>query len=100
VAEPEELHRDLIDWQVLEPDAPIRFTRRFRGAMARAAATLQAAEAAGHPPPGDPITQQVETALDLFLDPEGRRAGPGHRAFVRAVHIATLPEAVRRLLGL
>ncbi|MBI2078243.1 MAG: hypothetical protein HYT80_07745 [Euryarchaeota archaeon] len=100
MAEPEEVHKDLVEWHVLEPDAPIRFTRRFRGALARAAAALQAADAAGGQVPGDPLANQVETALGLFLREKGKKAGLGHQAFVVAVHAAALPEAVRKLLGL
>ena len=100
VPEPEETHKDLVEWNVLEPDAPIRFTRRFQGALARAAAALQAAQEAGEALPGEPLALQVETALGAFLGPKGKRAGLEHRAFVRAVHAAGLPEAVRKILGL
>lgn len=98
-AAPQRIHEDLVAWEVLEPDAPIRFTRRFRGALARAAAELQASERGGQGTGGDAIENQVETALGAFLQPSGKRAGPGHRRFVRAVHVASLPEAVRRILG-
>jgi hypothetical protein len=33
------------------------------------------------------------------LGEKGKEIGPGHRAFARAVHLASLPDAVRRILG-
>ena len=99
MAEPADLHGDLVEWGVIEAEGPIRFTRRFRGALARAAAGLQAAEQGGQGTAGDPLNHQIETALSEFLAPLGTRAGLGHRAFVRAVHVSSLPEAVRRILG-
>lgn len=98
--EPAELERDLRAWGVLEPDAPVRFTRRFQGALARAASALQAVEQAGQGAGGDVVGHQVDAALAMFLGEEkGKDIGPGHRAFARAVHLAGLPEAVRRVLG-
>lgn len=99
MTEPEALHRDLVEWGILEPEPPVRFTKRFQGALARSAAGLQAASEAGAGPTGDPVRHQVESALASFLSKEGKRIGPGHVAFVHAVHLAGLPEAVRRLLG-
>jgi hypothetical protein len=98
--EPAQLHRDLVRWHILEPDPPIRFTRRFRGALARAAAQLQSSQVAGTDPPGDPLTNQVEAALAMFLGARRERATAAHHAFVRAVHLETLPGAVKRALGL
>ncbi|HLE48251.1 MAG TPA: hypothetical protein VI818_08140 [Candidatus Thermoplasmatota archaeon] len=97
--DPERLHADLTEWGVLENGKPARFTRRFQAALARAAAELQAAEAAGEGTGGPPVGNQVETALAAFLRGEGKRAGPEHRAFVRALHVMSLPGAVRKLLG-
>lgn len=98
-AQIEAVQADLVAWAVLEPDAPVRFTRRFRGALARAAAQLQAAETGGTAPPGSPVERQAEAALAGHLAPEGIAAGPGHRAFVVAVHVTSMPDAVRKLLG-
>lgn len=42
---------------------------------------------------------QVDAALATFLGKEGAKVRPGHRAFARTVHLASLPEAVRRILG-
>lgn len=99
MTEPAELRQDLVAWGVLEPDAPIRFTRRFQGALARAASALQAVEQAGQGASGDVVGHQVDAALGTFLGESGGEVGPGHRAFVRAVHLASLPDAVRRILG-
>lgn len=95
----EAVRADLVAWGVLEPDEPVRFTRRFRGALARAAAQLQVAEREGQAPPGSPVERQVEAALVDHLAPEGKVGGLEHRAFVAAVHTMSLPEAVRRVLG-
>ena len=99
MAEPAELERDLVGWGVLEPDSPARFTRRFQGALARSASALQAVEEAGQGAGGDVVGHQVDAALATFLEEKGKGVRPGHRAFVRAVHLAGLPEGVRRLLG-
>jgi hypothetical protein len=99
VAEPAELEQDLIEWGVLEPTPPARFTRRFQGALARAASGLQAVEQAGEGAGGDAVGHQVDAALATFLGERGKEVRPGHRAFARAVHLASLPEAVRRILG-
>ena len=100
MVDPRDLHRDLVKWGVLEPDSPVRFTRRFQGALARAAATLQAAEKGGQGTAGDAVGHLVETALAEFLNTQGKRFGPGHVRFVRALHVSLLPEAVRSALGL
>lgn len=89
---------DLTAWGILESDEPVRFTRRFRGALARAALELQAAEREGRAPDGPALRVQVETALQAFLDGVAE-AGPEHRAFAVAVHLSSMPEAVRRTLG-
>jgi hypothetical protein len=99
MAEPAELERDLIAWGVLEPDPPARFTRRFQGALARSASALQAVEQAGQGAGGDVVGHQVEAALATFLGKEGRKVEAGHRAFTRAVQLASLPADVRRILG-
>lgn len=99
MAEPAELEQDLIEWGVLEPGPPVRFTRRFQGSLARAASALQAVEQAGQGAGGDVVGHQVDAALATFFGEEGAKVRPGHRAFARAVHLASLPEAVRRILG-
>ena len=99
MAEPAELEQDLIEWGVLEPRPPARFTRRFQGALARSASALQAVEQAGQGAGGDVVGHQVDAALATFLGERGKEVQPGHRAFARAVQLAALPEAVRRILG-
>jgi hypothetical protein len=97
---PERIHQDLAEWGILESDAPIRFTKRFQGALARAAAQLQQLEASGAPLGGNAVENQVEAAMAAHLKGKGKRVGLGHRRFVVAVHLAGLPEAVRKVLGL
>lgn len=96
---PEALHRDLVAWGILEPHLPVRFTTRFRGALARSAARLQEKGAA--PTSGtDAVARQVSDALAEFLGERHDRLRPAHAAFVRAVHVGAMPDALRRLLGL
>lgn len=99
MVEPAELQQDLVRWGVLEPGAPARFTRRFQGALARSASALQAVEKAGQGAGGDVVGHQVDAALAMFLGEEGAKVKEGHRAFARAVQLASLPEGVRRILG-
>jgi hypothetical protein len=97
---PERIHKDLAEWGILEADAPIRFTKRFQGALARAASQLQQLEASGTPLGGNAVENQVEAALAAHVKGKGKKVGLGHRRFVVAVHLAGLPEAVRKILGL
>jgi hypothetical protein len=99
MSDPASLHHDLVSWGVLEPDAPVRFTRRFQGALARAAGALQTVEKAGQGRGDDVVGHQVDTALATFLGKEGGKVEAGHRAFARAVQLSSLPEGVRRILG-
>lgn len=94
------IEADLVAWGLLERDEALRPTRRFRGALARAAMELQEAEKAGRAPPGNPVENVVASALRDFPLPEGAVAGDRHRAFLVAVQVASLPEAARGLLGL
>lgn len=98
-ASPERIHQDLVEWGILEAEAPIRFTKRFQGALARAASELQRLEASGTLVGGNAIANQVEAALAAHVRGKGKKVGLGHRRFVVAVHLAGLPEAVRRVLG-
>jgi hypothetical protein len=99
MTDPAALEQDLIRWGVLEPGPPARFTRRFQGALARSASALQAVEQGGHGAGGDVVGHQVDAALATFLGKEGAKVNAGHRAFARAVQLASLPEGVRRILG-
>lgn len=95
----ERVHKDLVEWGVLEADAPVRFTRRFQGALARSAAQLQEVDASGALG-GNPVQNQAEAALAAHLKGKGKRVGLEHRQFVVAVHLSGLPAAVRKTLGL
>lgn len=92
------LHRDLIEWGVVERDE-IELTRRFRGALVRAAARLQAEERDGARRPGHPVANAVDEALREFPLPPGAVAGAAHRAFLVALHVESLPANVRTFLG-
>lgn len=93
------VHADLIDWGILEPDAPVRITRRFRGALMRAAGELQAEEQSGKKRPGSPVETMVTLALSEYPLPPGASAREPHRKFLVAVQLASLPDAVRGLVG-
>jgi len=90
---------DLVAWGVLA--TPSTFTRRFQAAMARAAAQLR--EAGGQERGSAAILATVKLALTDFLphDATGQRgvASDLHRRYVAGVHIASLPPAVRDVLG-
>lgn len=90
---------DLVSWGILEPDAPVRVTRRFRGALMRAAASLQAEEAAGSALPGSAVEAMVRRALEDHEVPTGVRVTATHRSFLVAVQLASLPDAVRQAIG-
>jgi hypothetical protein len=92
-------HADLVAWGVLEADAPVRITRRFRGALMRAAGELQAEEQAGKKRPGSPVDIMVRVALDGFPLPEGAELREPHRKFVVAVQLASLPSNIREFVG-
>jgi len=89
---------ELVAWGVLERAPALAPTRRFRAALARAAASLQAREAAGEPIVGSAIQNVVEVALAAFPLPEGARPSPEHRKLLMAIELASLPEGVRSLV--
>ena len=92
---------ELVEWGVLERAPELQITRRFRGALMRAAARLQAEEqAAGRPPAENPVARAVEVAFSDYPFPPGVIAGDAHRRFLVAVEVASLPPAVRQMLGL
>jgi hypothetical protein len=89
---------ELLGWGLLEPGPPLAWSRRLRGAVMRAAAGLQEAEATGRAPAGHPVLVALAAALEQsFPD---LRVTPRHHAFLAAVELAALPAAVRDLLGL
>ena len=86
---------DLVAWGLLEPGpAGPALSRRFRGALARAAMALQAEAPGGHP-----VARAIERALADAPLPEGARPEEAHRALLVAVEVASLPPAVRDALG-
>lgn len=90
---------ELRDWGVLEPgDGAPAVTRRFRGAIMRAAMRLQEEEKAGRAPDGHPVVRAVADALRAWPLPDGATATPAHERLVAAVELASLPEAVLALL--
>jgi hypothetical protein len=95
----ESVHADLVDWGIVEPDAPVRLTRRFRGGLMRAAAMLQDEEKSGNKRPGSPVETMVTEALKAYPLPPGASASEAHRRFLVAVQLASLPEAVRKFVG-
>ena len=93
------IEAELRAWGLLEAEGEPRLSRRFRGALARAAALLQEEEATGRRPEGHPVARAVDAALASFTLPPGAAPGPRHRAFLVAVEVASLPENVRAMLG-
>lgn len=90
---------DLIAWGVLERAPDLQITRRFRGSLMRAAAKLQAEERAGAKRPGHPIEVSVAVALEDHPFPPGVVPRREHHLLLVGLQIASLPEAVRALLG-
>jgi len=95
----EAVRRDLVTWGVLEPDDPVRFTRRFRGALARAAASLQGRKEAGETGLRA-VEGQVDLALDDLVEADDAGLSDRHRRFVVALQVTSLPPSVRSVLGL
>ena len=94
------IERDLVAWGVLEDEGAVQATRRFRAAMMRAAAALQANEKSPGQPSGHPVENVVRLALSDWTLPAGAILTSTHVAFVVALEIESLPPAVRELLGL
>jgi hypothetical protein len=93
-----QIQRDLVEWGIMEP-ARIEVTKRFRGAIMRATIGLQQEEQAGRRPAGHPVRNAVDGAFAAYPLPPGAVATDDHRAFVTAVEVAALPDAVRQMLG-
>lgn len=89
---------DLLSWGVLEASPVLAPTRRFRAALARAAAELRVLEQAGTLPPGHPMERAVALALETYPLPPDAQVQREHRMLVVAVELASLPEAVRSFL--
>lgn len=89
--------RDLLAWGYLErADAgEPAWSRRFRGAVLRAAARLAEEERAGRKPPGHPLENAVRGALTELPPPAGAAWSATHEKLLVAVELAALPEAVR-----
>lgn len=95
-----EVEEDLVDWGIVERAPALQLTRRFRGALMRAFSRLQEEEQAGRRVEEDPIARAMEEALRDVPLPPGAVTDDAHRAFLVALHVASLPPAVRQLLGL
>lgn len=89
---------DLRDWGIVEEGPPLQPTRRFRAAMMRAAASLQAEEKEGKKRAGHPIEVTVIEALRQHPLPPGAQLRREHELFVVALQLASLPDAVLALL--
>lgn len=94
------IEQDLLQWGLVERAETLALSRRFRGAVARAAGRLAEEERAGRRPPGPPIENAIALACDDFPLPEGAVLAPDHRKFLVAVELASLPDAVRAAMGL
>lgn len=90
---------DLVEWGILERGPELRITRRFRGALMRAAAKLQAEERAGAKRPGHPIEVSVAVALEEHPLPPGALPRREHHLLLVGLQISSLPEPLRALLG-
>ncbi|MCA1813409.1 MAG: hypothetical protein LC624_05605 [Halobacteriales archaeon] len=92
--------QELIAWGLLEPGAlGVSWTRRFRGAVMRAAGELANEERAGRKPEGPPLANAVRAALKMSELPAGAQATRVHEQLLLAVELAALPEPLRDLLG-
>jgi hypothetical protein len=89
---------ELVAWGILERTPALAPTRRFRGALLRAAATLQAEERAGARRPGHPMEVTVGVALDEFPLPQGALLRREHRLLLVGLQIAGMPDEIRALL--
>lgn len=96
----EDIQSDLVAWGLLESGegGPV-WTRRFRGGVMREAARLAEEERAGRKPEGAPLENAVAGALASFPLPEGATVTREHSRFLYAVELASLPDAVRHLMG-
>ena len=91
---------ELITWGLLERDVKgIAWSRRFRGAVMRAAARLAEAERAGEAPEGPPLANAVRAALEDGVLPPDARATPLHEQVLVAVELAALPDVLRGAFG-
>ncbi|GEM_PF-4360551 len=96
----EAVEADLVSWGLLERQEGLHPTRRFRGALARAAAELAVVERREGRPAGNPVEHIVLRALRDHPLPLGAKVERDHERFLVALEIASLPEGVRQALGL
>lgn len=91
---------DLLAWGLLERGAAgLAWSKRFRGAVMRAAAGLAEVEKSGKRPEGAPLANVVRLALQTSELPRDAAPGPGHEQLLVAVELAALPEGLRKFLG-
>jgi hypothetical protein len=92
------IEADLAAWGLIERTGDqVQLTRRFRGAVTRAASELQALESEGRAPAGNALETALETALRDFALPQAPT--PEHLRFLFAVEWTSLPAGVRDLLA-
>lgn len=91
---------ELVAWGLLERGpAGLAWSRRFRGAVMRAAAGLAEVERAGKRPEGGPLANAVRLALQTAELPAGARPAAAHERLLVAVELAALPEGARRFFA-
>lgn len=91
---------ELVAWGLLErsPTGPA-WTRRFRGAVMRAAAGLAEVEKAGPRPEGAPLATAVRVALQTTELPAGAAPHALHEQLLVGVELAALPEGLRKFFA-
>lgn len=91
---------ELLAWGLLERGPQgLGWTRRFRGAVMRAAAGLAEVERSGQRPEGAPLANVVRLALQTAELPPGAAPSRAHEQLLVAIELAALPESMRDLLG-
>ncbi|MHB8605735.1 MAG: hypothetical protein ACYDCK_10825 [Thermoplasmatota archaeon] len=90
----------LQEWNLVEvADKGFTFTRRWRGALMRAASELRDEEARRGPVAGHPVRLQVERAFnDLALVPAGELS-EDYVTFLTAMAVEEMPREMRDMLG-
>lgn len=96
----ESVENDLVTWGLIEREDGLRPTRRYQGALARAARDLAALERSEGPLAGNPVERVVAWALRDVKLPAGAQLRRDHERFLVAMQLASLPEGVRRAIGL
>lgn len=91
---------ELVEWGILErADARLALTRRFRGALARAAGQLQESDTSAPVAGAEAMRRAAALALVQFPRPPASALRAEHATLIAAVELASLPDAVREVLG-